>query len=654
MIWRPSWGAFRDGEKFRFRVWAPTASRVDVDLSGPKIGKKILPLEDLENGTFTGCCPEVQQGDRYAYRVDGRGPFPDPASRFQPDGVHGASEVVDPVPFQWSDEGWRGVSLENLVLYELHVGAFTAAGTFRSALAKLPYLAELGVTAVELMPVAEFPGSRNWGYDGVNLYSPSRNYGRPDDLRALVDRAHRLGLGVLLDVVYNHPGPDGSYLPEFSPYYFSDRHETAWGPAFNFDGRHSEMVREFFIENALHWIHEYHMDGFRLDATHAIIDESPRHVLAELASRCRKSAADRRLLFIAEDHRNLSAVLQPEREGGWGLDAVWADDFHHQVRKRLAGDRDGYFQDFSGSPADLAATLRQGWFFCGEYSQYLTEHRGDNPSGLPLRRFVHCLQNHDQIGNRAFGERLHHQIDAAAYRAATALLLMVPSTPLLFMGQEWGASSPFLYFTDHEPSLGEKVTEGRQEEFKSFSAFSHPTQRERIPDPQASETFVSSLLNWEEQGEEGHAHLLNLYRDLIQLRKAASSLFRAEARSTIDPAKLDSRFQAFELDPDTIAFRLADGIGANLLVVVHLPEGRQKNPATEKNHAVRADVLADALHRTEWEVMCTTEDAPYAPDPRPPEVKLTGGAPVFRFSRPSAVILQGRSEAGEPSLDSGR
>jgi maltooligosyltrehalose trehalohydrolase len=449
-------------------VWAPEATSLDVIFEPP--GPPAAKLERFPDGTFGGLVPGVAAGARYRYRLDGGNLFPDPASRFQPEGVHGPSEVIDPSTFSWTDDGWGGVARSDLVLYEVHVGRFTPEGTFAATARRLPYLAELGVTAIELMPVADFPGARNWGYDGVDLFAPARCYGTPDVLRRLVDTAHHLGLAVFLDVVYNHLGPEGNYLGTFSRYYFSDKHKSPWGQGLNFDGPKSSMVRQFFIENALHWVHEYHVDGLRLDATHAISDEDPRHFVAQLTARVRESAG-RPVYVIAEDHRNLAHMVRPEGEGGWGLDGVWADDFHHKVRVALAGDNEGYYRDYTGSMPNLARTLNRGWHFTGQYSAYLHEHRGTDPTGIPPRRFVFCIQNHDQIGNRALGDRLHHQIELSAYRAATVLLLCAPATPLLFMGQEWAATAPFLYFTDH-PERWSTRAEDRWRPSKNYRAHS--------------------------------------------------------------------------------------------------------------------------------------------------------------------------------------
>ncbi|HVM98112.1 MAG TPA: alpha-amylase family glycosyl hydrolase, partial [Candidatus Acidoferrales bacterium] len=428
----PRLGATCEGGGIRFCVWAPQRNCVEVVLeSGPNAGSvHALPALDA---LFSGVVGAAGVGDRYRYRLDGEGPYPDPASRFQPEGVHGPSEIIDPTLFGWSDVNWTGVHLSNLSIYELHVGTFGPNGTFGQVTERLPYLRDLGVAAIELMPVADFPGTRNWGYDGVALFAPARCYGRPDDLRRLVNVAHGLGLGVILDVVYNHLGPDGNYLNCFSPFYFSKHHLTPWGDAVNLDGPHCGMVRELFFQNAVHWLREYHIDGLRLDATHALIDEGPRHFVAELTSRVRESIDGREAVVIAEDQRNLSSMLRPETEGGWDLDAVWADDFHHQMRRILAGDHEGYYAEYSASMDDLATALREGWLRrdpvpVEEARLILSD------DAVERQRLVICIENHDQVGNRAFGDRLHHEIDLAAYRAASVLLFCAPETPLLFMG----------------------------------------------------------------------------------------------------------------------------------------------------------------------------------------------------------------------------
>jgi len=556
-------------------------------------------------GVFTGCAPDLPAGARYRFSIDKAAPLPDPASRWQPDGVHGASAYVDPSDFIWTDQSWAGVSRDELVIYELHVGTFTPEGTFAGAESRLGHLAEIGITAIEMMPIVESAGTRNWGYDGVDLFAPSHHYGTPDDLRRLVNAAHLHGLAVILDVVYNHLGPDGAYLASYSPRYFSDRHTNAWGAAMNLDGPGSEHVRGFLIENALHWIHEYHVDGLRLDATHALIDERPVHFLAELRERV-AAAAPRPVILIAEDERNLAAIAEPAPRG-YGLDAVWADDFHHQMRVALTGDRDGYFANFSGRADDLAATIRQGWFYVGQPAAVTGRPRGSDPSRLSPSQFIVCLQNHDQVGNRAFGDRLHHGIGVDAFRAASALLLLLPQTPLLFMGQEWAASSPFLYFTDHEPALGRLVTEGRRQEFAAFQAFTDPITRAQIPDPQDPSTFVLSRLSWDERLALPHAGVEQLYRTLLHLRKH-------------DPVLADPRapYDVWAADAGTVALRR----GPWLLV-------------TRLRTAGTVRVAADPS-----DVVLTTEDEMFGGGRAAPAVEEQGRA--IRFHGPAAVLLKRR------------
>jgi maltooligosyltrehalose trehalohydrolase len=591
----------------QFTVWAPDAGAVDV-VFAQATGSVIRALRRRPNGCFSAWVPDVAAGARYRFRLDGNGEYPDPASRFQPEGVHGPSMLVDPAAFVWTDDGWNGVSRDHLAIYELHVGTFTPEGTFAGVESRLDYLASLGITAIELMPVAETAGSRNWGYDGVDLFAPSHRYGTPDDLRRLVNAAHRHGLAVILDVVYNHVGPDGAYLSVFSGRYFTDRHPSPWGAGVNLDGEDGEQVRAFFIENALHWIHEYHVDGLRLDATHALVDDSDRHFLAELAERVRASAI-RPVVLIAEDERNLATLVE-DPPYGYGLDGVWADDFHHHVRRALAGDAEGYFADFTGDAADIATTLRRGWFYTGQPTLRSGERRGSDPSRVDPRRMIICLQNHDQIGNRAFGDRLHHAIDLAAYRAASALLLVAPETPLLFMGQEWAATSPFQFFTDHEPELGAKVTEGRRREFSDFSEFADPAARSRIPDPQALDTFEASRLTWAEMSAPPHAGILRLYRALLALRREMRRSHPAAA------------FEISAVDDRTIAVAR----GAHLVIV---------------RLGGAAIVALDAVATGDsYSIVLTTEDGAFGGDGCVPQLREDGRA--IEFAGPAAIVLKRR------------
>jgi maltooligosyltrehalose trehalohydrolase len=526
----PRLGAWVEpGVGVRWRVWAPERQRVEVVLHGHD-GRPgaTLPMAREPGGFFTATLGGEGPGVRYKLRVDGEGPFPDPWSRSQPDGVHASSEVVVP-DFPWTDAGWRGADPEHQVLYELHVGTATPEGTFEALIPRLRSLRELGITTLELMPLASFPGTRNWGYDGVDLFAPAAVYGGPTGLRRLIDAAHAEGLAVLIDVVYNHFGPDGNYLRCYSSHYFTGRHHTPWGEAVNYDGPDSAVVRELVLSNVEMWIRDYHADGLRLDAAHALVDDSAPHLLEDIVARARAAAPGRRVLVFAEDERNDTRLLRPPAQGGYGLDGVWADDFHHQMRRAFAGDSEGYYQDYGGTVEELARTLRQGWFYEGQHSRNLGHARGTPADDVPPRQFVHCIQNHDQVGNRALGERLGMDVSAAAFRAMSTLLLLSPHTPLLFMGQEWNASTPFLYFTDHTAELGRLVTEGRRKEFAGFTRFSGG----EVPDPQAPETFARSKLDWGEAERPEHAPVRALYRELLRLR-ATEPCLRERRRGSHD------------------------------------------------------------------------------------------------------------------------
>ncbi|MBN1206688.1 MAG: malto-oligosyltrehalose trehalohydrolase [Myxococcaceae bacterium] len=538
----PRLGAWvEQGPQVRWRVWAPGHRQLDVILHDAE-GKpgRVLPMSPEPGGCFGAVLEGAGAGVRYKLRVDGEGPFPDPWSRSQPQGVHGPSEVVVP-DFAWTDAGWRGPDPESLVVYEVHVGTATPEGTFEALIPKLEGLRELGVNTLELMPLASFPGSRNWGYDGVDLFAPVHVYGGPTGLRRLIDAAHAHGLAVLIDVVYNHFGPDGNYLRCYSPHYFTGRHHTPWGDAINYDGEQSAPVRELVLSNVEMWIRDYHADGLRLDAAHAIVDDSSPHLLSELVARARASAPGRRVLVIAEDDRNEARLVRPAAEGGLGLDGVWADDLHHQLRRAFAGDNEGYYLDYTGSAEDIARTLRQGWFYEGQVMRNQGHARGTPAGTLPPRCFVHCIQNHDQVGNRAHGERLGHDVSPAAFRAMSTLLLLSPYTPLLFMGQEWNASTPFLYFTDHHEELGRLVTAGRRKEFACFARFAGDT----VPDPQAWETFERSRLDWSEAERPPHAQVRALYRELLRLRATEPSL-EARARGGYEARAVGDNALALE------------------------------------------------------------------------------------------------------------
>ncbi len=496
----------------RFRLWAPDAHRLDLCL-----GEKRLPMASAGEGWWERTEPGAGPGTRYGYSM-GEGPvFPDPASRFNPDDVHGPSEVIDPGAYPWTDQGWRGRPWHEAVVYELHVGTFTRSGSFAAAAEKLGYLAELGVTAVELMPVADFPGRRNWGYDGVLPFAPDAAYGSPDELKALVDAAHSRNLMVLLDVVYNHFGPEGNYLHLYARHFFSDRHHTPWGAAVNFDGPGSETVRQFFIHNALYWLEEFRFDGLRLDSVHTIYDDSSPDILEDIAAAVAAGPGkERHVHLVLENDRNAARYLGPE-----GYAAQWNDDFHHAVHVLLTGETDGYYADFADSPArHLGRCLAEGFAWQGEPSPYRHgEKRGESSAHLPPFRFVPFLQNHDQVGNRAFGERLPALAPPQALEAATAALLLAPAVPLLFMGQEFGAATPFLFFCDFGPDLAAAVTAGRRQEFARFAAFADPEARRRIPDPGAEESFLRSQLDWSFLERPERWGTLDFHRQLLALRR---------------------------------------------------------------------------------------------------------------------------------------
>src|SRR3984957_10376609 len=507
-------GASRlSGGEWAFSLWAPLLERVNVHLLDPR--DHLIQMEKDERGYHLAVVEELAAGTRYFYRLEDGRDLPDPASRFQPEGIHGPSEVVDTGAFQWSDQEWTGIALERSIFYELHVGTYTPEGSFDAVIAHLSQLAELGITTIELMPVAQFPGSRNWGYDGVFPFAPQNSYGGPEALQRLVNAAHQRGLAVALDVVYNHLGPEGNYLGEYGPY-FTDRYQGPWGKAVNFDGAASDEVRRYFIDNALYWLEEYHFDALRLDAVHCIFDFSALHLLAEL-----KSSVDilatrlgRKIHVIAESDLNDSRLILPGERGGYGLDGQWSDDFHHSVHTLLTKERKGYYEDF-GTLSHLAETLRDGWYYRGQYSRHRKRRHGNSPHGISSSHFVVCSQNHDQVGNRAAGERLSAVVDSEGLKLAAGVTLLSPFVPLLFMGEEYGETAPFQYFTSHgDKELIEAVRRGRQEEFASFG------WKTDVPDPQAETTFENSQLQWQLREKDSHRALLLFYRELIRIRKA--------------------------------------------------------------------------------------------------------------------------------------
>jgi maltooligosyltrehalose trehalohydrolase len=499
--------------RWEFLLWAANARTVSLHLlhSG-----ELLTMTPLSRGYFRRTVENLEPGTRYLFQLDGARELPDPASRFQPEGVHGPSEVVDLNQFQWTDQNWQGRTLERSIFYEIHVGTYTAQGTFDALIPHIPELVELGITTVELMPVAQFPGSRNWGYDGVYPFAPQNSYGGPEPLQRFVNAAHEHGLSVALDVVYNHLGPEGNYLNAYGPY-FTDRYRTPWGQALNFDGAGSDEVRRFFIENALYWLENYHFDALRLDAVHGIFDFSARHFLTEIKSAVGdlSKRLGRMIHCIAESDLNDSRLLLNHEQGGYDLDAQWSDDFHHSVHRLLTGEDRGYYADFEGI-APLAATLRDGWYYKGQYSHYRQRHHGNSPRGIAASQVVVCTQNHDQVGNRAAGERLSSLVNFESLKLAAGITLLSPFVPLLFMGEEYGETAPFQYFTSHgDPELVEAVRRGRREEFAAFGW----EAEKAVPDPQDESTFLRSKPDHSRKSEEPHRTLLRLYQNLIRTRR---------------------------------------------------------------------------------------------------------------------------------------
>ncbi len=601
----------------RYRVWAPgtTCAVVNVwppnlDLSTPP---RVVPLAPQPDGHHSGTDAEGSGGDRYLFRLDEGAALPCPASRFQPGDISGPALVVDPRAYPWGDEAWQRPPFRDLVIYEVHVGTFTPEGSFRGVIGKLPYLRDLGVNAVELMPLADFPGKRNWGYDGVRLFAPAHVYGTPDDLRALVNAAHAHGLAVILDVVYNHFGPNGNYLRQFSPDYFESRHHTPWGEAINFST--SEPTRQYFRDNVVHWMEEYHIDGFRLDATHAIYDDSARHILAEWA----QMVHERGGYIIAEDERNDARLISSQEEGGFGCDAVWADDFHHNIEVALI-DASVYAKDFGGELSELVSALQNGWVHPAPLRGGGT--RQNTPCAhLPPERFVFCISNHDQAGNRAFGERLNHLVSPETYRAASALLCLIPYTPLLFMGQEWGASTPFQYFTDHHDELGRLIEEGRRSEMKDFPVSAKALVVRDFPSPQAEETFECSKLNWSEAERDGHGSCLRLYREALRLRRE-NAVFRPKDRA---------HTQVAELSCAVLAIR-AEEPENDWLVLCDLRGGHHGD--------LRAEPFCQLAPNQQWRVRFSSNDPKFG---GPNSVSFDPASGTLAFQIPEVLVLQAES-----------
>lgn len=524
-------------DQTHFRVWAPKAQQVDIvleDGTGKSRQQTCLGMAAEEAGYFSGHA-SAAAGTRYWFRVNDR-LYPDPVSRFQPDGPHGSSCIVDPAAFRWTDSHWPGISLKGKIIYELHIGTFTSAGTWRAAAQQLEELARIGITVIEMMPVAEFPGRFGWGYDGVDLFAPSHLYGTPDDLRSFIDRAHSLGLGVILDVVYNHFGPDGNYLGAFSDDYLTHGNENEWGDAVNFDGQNSGPVREFFITNGRYWIDEFHFDGFRFDALHAIRDQSGEYIISEIGRAAREAAGARSIILIAENDRQEARMVRSHSQGGDDLDGMWNDDFHHSAVVALIGRKEAYFGDYQGSPQEFISAAKHGFLYQGQALSWQKALRGTSAFDIPPERFVCFVENHDQIANTGSGERVRFQTSPAWYRAMTALLLLGPWTPLLFQGEEFGASSPFMFFADlGDASVRDAIRKGRAQWLAPFLSLTEEEALTNLPAPDDPKVFTRCKLDFSER--EKNRQLYDLHIDLLKLRRE-DPRFREQIPSSIDGAVL--------------------------------------------------------------------------------------------------------------------
>lgn len=579
----------RDGAGTLFRVWAPQRKSVKVIFEDRRPSVSLNPEKD---GYFSALAPDARPGDTYKYELDGEEICPDPVSRFQPSGPHGFSEIIDPNTFQWTDQSWQGVHLLGQVIYELHLGTFTEKGTWNGAEEKLTYLRDTGVTVIEVMPVADFPGKFGWGYDGVQLYAPASIYGRPDDMRSFVNRAHSLGVAVILDVVYNHVGPDGNYLPSFSPFYFSKKHKTDWGRGPNFDGEHCGPVREFFIENAAYWIREFHLDGLRLDATQDIQDDSEPNVIIEIGCAARKAARDRAIVLIAENEPQRTNLVKPLAVGGYGLDGLWNDDYHHAAMVALTGNADAYYTDYRGTPQEFVSCMKYGYLYQGQFYKWQNKRRGTPAFGIPRPSMITFIQNHDQIANSARGLRAHQVSSPGVWRAITALTLLGPGTPMLFQGQEFSASGPFLFFADHKPSLAPKIREGRTEFLEQWRSLKLPEVQKCFSDPADPQTFLKSRLDFSEVEKHSTSYLL--HRDLLRLRRKDPVLAR-QGEDGLDGAVLSSSIFVLRFfSPDHDSDRL---------LVVNLGTELNLNPAPEP--------LLAPPEAAVWRILWSTEDPRY-------------------------------------------
>ena len=577
-----------------FRVWAPRCQTVNLVLlaADGQSERQVLPLEAEADGYFSAFSSDARPGDLYGYSLDEhRQLYPDPASRFQPRGVHGPSQLVDPSSYTWNDSDWSGVQLLGQVVYELHVGAFTPQGSWTAAAEKLTHLKDVGVTLIEIMPLADFHGEFGWGYDGVAWFAPSHLYGTPDDAKRFIDEAHRLGIGVILDVVYNHFGACGNYSGAFSSCYFSTRHPTEWGDAINFDGEQAGPVREFVLANARYWIDEFRFDGLRIDATQAIFDDSSRHILADLSQAARAAAGDRSTLLFAENEPQQVCHVDPVGQGGYGLDGMWNDDFHHACRVAATGHAEFYYADYAGSPQEIVSAVRRGYLYQGQYVPRQKRRRGTPTRRQHAAQFTHFLQNHDQVANSGRALRLNQLTSAGRYRALTAVLLLGPETPLLFMGQEYGATTPFNYFADHDVDLAQLVREGRWGYIRMFPRTANWGDRGELADPSSRETFEQSKLDWNECQRNGPT--LALHRDLLRLRRE-DPIFSQQDWSIIDGAVVG---------PEAFLLRWMPDDGADRLLCVNLGRDLDWRPTSEP--------LAAPPAERDWRLLWSSEQFEY-------------------------------------------
>ena len=574
-----------------FRVWAPRRNRVDVVLE--QEGEPLIcPLEREPDGYFSGLIEEAKAGDRYRLRLDEQnGWYPDRASRFQPDGPHGASEIVDPNAFEWTDHNWKGTPLHGQVVYEMHIGTFTQEGTWAAAANQLEELASAGITCLEVMPIADFPGRFGWGYDGVAPFAPSWLYGTPDHFRGFVDRAHACGLGVILDVVYNHIGPDGNYLTQFSEDYFTVKYDNEWGEALNFDGDNAGPVREYFISNAGYWIDEFHLDGLRLDATQQIFDESPEHVIAAVVKKARSAAKSRDIIVVGENEPQETKLIRPPEKGGYGVDALWNDDFHHSAMVALTGRNEAYYTDYLGTPQEFISSAKYGFLYQGQRYKWQKERRGSPGLGLQPAQFITFIQNHDQVANSLTGRRVHTMTSPGQLKAMTALMLLAPGTPMLFQGQEFASSKPFHYFADHKPELTRQVRTGRVEFLQQFRSLMDEEVQPCFIDPGSPSIFESCKLDFSERVS--NAKIYQLHKDLLALR-ATDPVFNAQRARGLDGAVLG---------PDAFVLRFFGNDGDDRLLAINLGRDLHLDPAPEP-------LLAPPENKG-WRILWTSEDPKY-------------------------------------------